>query len=276
MDEIQKFKNEKRLQIKGYPSSKMAVHAKKFFIASQSEKYSYNFTWLDRPIIQYPPDIVAMQEIIWSVKPDLIIETGIAHGGSLILSASMLVMIDLCEDGHAKIASDKVKPRKVIGVDIDIRSHNRKALEQHPLYSRLSLIEGSSIDPDIVKLVYNEAKGYKNVLIFLDSHHTNDHVLAELEAYAPLTGENSYCVVFDGIAEDLPKGFFADRPWDKGNNPKTALWEYLRLLDSEGRTACDGLPLRFEIDKEIENKLLITAMPDGLLRRVSKDKGACL
>jgi len=268
VDKIQEFENEKKTRIKNYSSSEISEHANKFFIASQLEKYSYNFTWLDRPIIQYPTDIVAIQEIIWRVKPDLIIETGIAHGGSLILSASMLIMIDLYEDGSVKIVSEREKPRKVIGIDIDIRLHNRKLLEQHLLYPRLSLIEGSSIDPNIVNLVHNEADGYKNILILLDSHHTHDHVLAELEAYAPLTGKGSYCVVFDGIAEDLPKGFFSDRPWDKGNNPKTALWEYLHLLETEGRTACDGLPLHFEIEKETENKLLITAMPDGLLRRV--------
>jgi len=269
MDEIQKFNEEKKSRIKNYPSTKMSADAKEFFISSISKKYSYNFTWLDRPIIQYPPDIVAIQEIIWSVKPDLIIETGIAHGGSLVLSASMLMLIDLCENGYAKIVPETKEARKVIGIDIDIRSHNREALEQHPLYDRIDLIEGSSIDQDIVGLVHKKANGYKNILILLDSHHTHDHVLAELEAYAPLTGKGSYCVVFDGIAEDLPKGFFDDRPWDRGNNPKTALLEYLRLLDTEGRVASDGLTLHFKIDKEIENKLLISAVPDGLLKRTT-------
>jgi len=247
----------------------MNEKAKAFFVESQSEQYSYNFSWLGRPIIQYPPDILAIQEIIWFVKPDLIIETGIAHGGSLILSASMLMLVDLCENGTVKIKTEKELERKVIGIDIDIRSHNKKALEDHPLYNRLDLIEGSSIDKDIIKKVHQKAEGYNNILIILDSHHTHDHVLAELEAYAPLTGKGSYCVVYDGIAEDLPQGFFSDRPWDKGNNPKTALHEYLGILNKEGRNAYDGKSLKFEIDKETENKLLISAMPDGLLKRVN-------
>jgi len=267
MSILQEFKKECAERIKKYNSSKMRYYSDGFMRHSLKNKYPYNFFWLGRPIIQYPQDIVAMQELIWRVKPDLIIETGIAHGGSLIFSASMLALIDLCEQGHTKIEPNSSKPRRVIGVDIDIRSHNREALEQHPLYPRMALIEGSSIDPNIIDRVYAEAKGSKNILVCLDSNHTHDHVLSELEAYAPLTSKNSYCVVFDGIAENLPQGFVDDRPWDKGNNPKTATKEYLEKLSAIRKIAFDGNPLHFEIDKDLETKLQTTVILDGFLQR---------
>ncbi|BAQ65662.1 cephalosporin hydroxylase family protein [Geminocystis sp. NIES-3709] len=219
--------------------------------------YCYNFKWLDRPIIQYPQDIIAIQELIWKIKPDLIIETGIAHGGSLIFSASMLALLDVCdaiEQGHT--LNPKVSQRRVLGIDIDIRSHNRTVIESHPMFSRIQMLEGSSIDPSIVEEVYGIADNYQRILICLDSNHTHDHVLAELEAYASLTSVGSYCVVFDTIIEDMPEEFFGDRPWGKGNNPKTAVWEFLKTHPE------------FEIDKDIEAKLLITVAPDGYLKRV--------
>jgi len=231
--------------------------------------YSYNFSWLSRPIIQYPQDMVAMQELIWQVKPDLIIETGIAHGGSLIMSASMLAMLDYCDAVEAGQTLDpRATRRRVLGIDIDIRPHNRAAIEAHAMAHRIDMIEGSSIAPEIVAQVHAIAKGHERILVCLDSNHTLDHVLQELEAYAPLTSRESYCIVFDTVIEDLPDEVFVDRPWAKGNNPKTAVWEYLRRLTEEGREAADGGPLRFEIDKTIENKLLITVAPDGYLKRV--------
>lgn len=230
--------------------------------------YTYNFSWLGRPIIQYPQDMVAMQELIWQVKPDLIIETGIAHGGSLIMSASMLALLDYCEAVEAgKPLDPQATRRRVLGIDIDIRAHNRAAIEAHPMSHRIDMIQGSSIAPEIIAQVREYARRYERILVCLDSNHTHEHVLAELEAYAPLTSQNSYCVVFDTIVEDLPDDMFPDRPWGKGNNPKTAVWEYLRRLQEEGRQASDGEPLRFEIDKMVENKLLITVAPDGYLRR---------
>lgn len=232
--------------------------------------YSYNFSWFSRPIIQYPQDILAMQELIWQIKPDLIIETGIAHGGSLILSASMLAMLDYCDAVEAgQVLDPRATRRRVLGIDIDIRSHNRLAIEAHPMSHRIDMIQGSSIAPEIVAKVHEIAKDYKKVLVCLDSNHTHEHVLAELEAYAPLTSRDSYCVVFDTVIEDLPDEMFPDRPWGKGDNPKTAVWEYLRLLREEGRKATDGAQLVFEIDKTIDNKLLITVAPDGYLRRIS-------
>lgn len=220
-------------------------------------KWSYNFSWLGRPAIQFPNDVWAMQELIWQIRPDLIIETGIAHGGSLVFSASMLALLDMCD---AIEAGEKINPReskrKVLGVDIDIRAHNRVAIEAHPMASRIQMIQGSSIAPEIVKQVRAVASGYPRVLVCLDSNHTHDHVLAELEAYAPLTSVGSYCVVFDTIIEDMPADMFPDRPWGQGNNPKTAAREYLKTHTE------------FEIDKSIQNKLLITVAPDGFLKRV--------
>ncbi len=213
----------------------------------KTQKYSYNFSWLGRPIIQYPQDMIAMQELIWQTQPDLIIETGIAHGGSLIFSASMLELNFACGGSSGA---------RVLGIDIDIREHNRKEIESHPMSKRISMIQGSSIDSSIIQQVNKYAEGKKSVLVCLDSNHTHDHVLAELKAYAPLVTKNNYCVVFDTIIEDLPVGSFPDRPWDKGNNPKTAVWEFLKSTD------------QFKIDKAIENKLLISVAPDGYLKKV--------
>lgn len=227
-------------------------------IKANSHNYTYNFNFLGRPIIQFPQDMVAMQELIWKIKPDLIIETGIAHGGSLMLSASMLAMLDMCEaiDTGATI-DPKQSKRKVLGIDIDIRAHNREAIETHPMASRIEMIQGSSIAPDVVEQVQKIAKGYERVMVCLDSNHTHEHVLAELEAYAPLTSVGSYCVVFDTLVEDMPADMFSDRPWGPGDSPKTAVWEYLKEHSE------------FEIDKHIHNKLMITVAPDGYLKRVN-------
>ncbi|MFH1635960.1 MAG: cephalosporin hydroxylase family protein [Chloroflexota bacterium] len=265
------FKQEVQERIHKNENNALLNRAKSEFMRqSITANYSYNFSWLSRPIIQYPQDIVAMQELIWQVQPDMIIETGIAHGGSLILSASMLAMIDYCEAAEAdKTLDPKASRRRVLGLDIDIRAHNRDAIEAHPLARKIDMIQGSSIAPDIIAQVHEHAKGYECILVCLDSHHTHEHVLAELEAYAPLVSPGSDCVVFDTVIEDMPDDMFPDRPWGKGNNPKTAVREYLRRLKEEGRTAVDGAPLHFEIDKMIENKFLITAAPDGYLKRIS-------
>ncbi len=236
-------------------STSLKQLSNKWLINTAEFKYSYNFSWLGRPIIQVPQDMVAMQELIWTTKPDLIIETGIAHGGSLIFSASMLAQLDMCEAIESeKMFDPKSSKRKVLGIDIDIREHNREAIELHPMSSRIELIQGSSIDPEIVEHVQNIAKGYSKVLVCLDSNHTHEHVLAELQAYASLTSVGSYCVVFDTIIEDMPKNSFPDRPWDIGNNPKTAVHDFLKSNN------------RFVIDKNIEAKILITVAPDGYLK----------
>lgn len=251
------FKQEVLNRIDSYSDNTgLTRTANDFMLSSVNNQYSYNFNWLSRPIIQYPQDIVAMQELIWQVKPDLIIETGIAHGGSLIFSASMLALLELSEATTNGEVLDTQKPkRRVLGVDIDIRAHNKKAIEDHPLSNRIDMIQGSSIETKTIKEVHDYASNFQTILVCLDSNHTHDHVLAELNAYAPLTSKDSYCVVFDTIIEDMPKNTYPDRPWGVENNPKTAVWEYLKTHPE------------FEIDKSIQNKLLITVAPDGYLRR---------
>jgi cephalosporin hydroxylase len=206
------------------------------------KKYVYNFSWLGRPIIQSPQDIVALQEIIWEVKPDLIIETGIAHGGSLMFWASMLEAIG--GDG------------RVVGIDIEIREHNRRSIEDHPMFKRIELIEGSSISDEVAQKVRQIAAGRAKIMVVLDSDHTHRHVKKELEIYSPLVSVGSYLIAFDTFIEDLPPDFFPDRAYNVGNNPKTAVAEFLETNDD------------FEVDKSIENKLLVTQAPGGYLKRI--------
>jgi len=214
MNDLQQFKEERKENVKRLGSDeKLKACAKQFTIDSLLAKYSYNFDWLGVPIIQHPQDIIAMQEIIWRLKPDLIIETGIARGGSVIFYGSM---VELCGKGE------------VLAIDIDIRAHNREVIEAHPMYKNITMIEGSSVDEEVVRQVRKKAAGKETVLITLDSSHAHDHVLAELRAYAPLVTKGSYLVVFDTVAEDLPEGSIKNRPWDKGSNPKTALDEFMK------------------------------------------------
>ena len=242
-DPIQEFINEREERIKSFGSNKTLQQASKIFNdASNSNQYSYNFSWMGRPIIQYPQDMIAMQEIMWSVKPDLVIETGIAHGGSLIYYASIL---ELMGNGE------------VLGIDIDIRDHNRAAIEKHPMYKRISMIQGSSIDKDIVERVRQIAEGKERIMVCLDSNHTHEHVLSELEMYSPFVSLNSYIVVFDTIVEHLPTGYFSqERPWGISNNPKTAVDIFLKENPD------------FVIDDQVDNKLLISVAPGGYLKRV--------
>lgn len=268
-DPISSFADEVAENIAGLGRA-TALHAQSmdWIRDTAPHRYAYNFSALGRPIIQFPQDMVALQELIWKLRPDLVIETGIAHGGSLILSASALALLDYCDAVERGESLDpKATRRRVLGVDIDIRPHNRAAIQAHPMSHRIDMIQGSSIAPEVIAQVQAAAKGHGRVLVILDSNHTHEHVLAELEAYAPLATPGSYCVVFDTVVEDLPDELYPDRPWGKGDNPKTAVWEYLRLLREEGRVAADGAPLHFEIDKSIEHKLLITVAPDGYLRR---------
>ncbi len=245
----------------------LAQLTQQWLIAAIGHNYAQNFSWLGRPVIQVPQDIYAAQEIIWRVRPDLIIETGIAHGGSLVLSASMLALIDYCD---AAQRGESLRPgqshRQVLGIDIDIRAHNRAALQAHPLGSLIRMIEGSSIDDAVIRQVHEAARGRQRVLVMLDSNHTHEHVLAELRAYAPLVSPDSYCIVWDTGVEDLPDGFVTNRPWGKGNNPKTAVFAYLREI-AGGAADPQGRTLRFEIDKTIEHKIAISASPDGFLLR---------
>jgi cephalosporin hydroxylase len=237
--------------------------------ASIRRSYAQNFTWLGRPVIQVPQDLYAIQELIWACRPDLVIETGVAHGGSLVMSASMLALLDYCDAVDAQTVLDpRASRRKVVGVDIDIRSHNRAAIDAHPLRHMIHVIQGSSVATAVAEQISAHAAGCERVMVFLDSNHTHDHVLEELELYAPHVSKGSYCVVWDTGVEDLPEDMCADRPWGKGNNPKTAVWEYMKRLENEGRKARDGDDLRFDYDRIIEHKIAITASPDGFLRRV--------
>jgi len=215
-------------------------YARNFFDLSCQYNYSYNFKWLGRPIIQYPQDMIAVQEIIWDIKPELIIETGIAHGGSLIFYASILELIG----GKGK----------VLGIDIDIRAHNRVEIEKHAMYKRIDMIEGSSVSSTICDRVSNFVKNKKIVMVILDSNHTHEHVLAELNFYSQFVTPSSYLVVMDTVIEDMPEDAFPNRPWGKGNNPKTAVLEFLKQND------------RFEVDKSIERKLMLSVAPDGYLK----------
>ena len=248
MSEIEKFNQECKERVASHAKNdRLQESVKNFSNETLRVGYSYNFNWLGRPIIQYPQDMIALQEIIWEVKPDMIIETGIAHGGSLIFSASMLTLLEACGE---------IENGKVLGIDIDIREHNKKAIETHPMSKKITMFQGSSIDEEMIQKVHEFAKSGKRILVCLDSNHTHDHVLSELKAYASLVSIGSYCCVFDTLIEDMPEGSFPNRPWNKGNNPKTAVWEFLKQNDN------------FVIDKDIENKLLITVAPDGYLKRI--------
>ncbi|QZA79206.1 cephalosporin hydroxylase family protein [Deefgea tanakiae] len=257
MNPIELFEFERDLRVtRNAMDEKFVELSKKWRQEAMGRFYVYNFTSLGRPIIQFPQDMIAIQQLIWLVKPDLIIETGVAHGGSLIQSASQLALLDMCESITLGGAFDVAKSkRKVIGIDIDIREHNRCAIESHPMSAYIEMIEGSSIAPEIVAQVHELAKGYNRIMVLMDSMHTHDHVLAELNAYAPLVSENSYCVVFDTFVEDLPVGFFKGRPWNPGNSPKSAVKKWLKSNT------------HFCIDEKIADVLMVTASPDGFLRR---------
>jgi cephalosporin hydroxylase len=226
---------------RGSATPRLRELTNEWFTESVKARYSYNFTWLGRPVIQMPQDLMAMQELIWSLRPDLLIETGIAHGGSLIFYASMFELI-----GQGK----------VVGIDIEIRTHNRTAIEQHPMSKRIELLEGSSVDDDIVAKARAIASQHDRVFVVLDSNHTHDHVLRELELYSPMVTKGSYLVVFDTAIDDLPDEIYQDRPWGRGNNPKTAVREFLTNSD------------RFVVDDEIDSRILLTVAPGGYLRCV--------
>ncbi len=230
---------ETEIQAQGTDATLKAL-AQEFYNKSAEYKYTYHFSWMGRPIIQLPQDMLAMQEIIWDIKPDLVIECGIAHGGSILYYASLLEL-----QGHGE----------VLGIDRDIRAHNREAIESHPMSKRIRMIEGSSTDPEIARQVAGAARG-KRVIVVLDSNHTHQHVLDELRLYAPLVSQGSYCVVMDTVVEDMPENAFPDRPWGKGDNPRTAVYAFLDKDD------------RFSIDQAMHNKLLITVARDGYLKRV--------
>ena len=215
-----------------------------WMIKADRYKYTYNFTWMGRPIIKYPNDMIVQQELMWTLKPDLIIETGVAHGGSIIFSASMMKMMGI--------------KGSVIGIDIDIREHNLKEIEDHPMYDIIHLYEGDSTDSKIVQQVQQHVDKAKTVLVILDSLHSHQHVLKELNLYSKFVTKSSYIILPDTFIEFFPKGYYSkDRPWDVGNNPYTAMHEFLKNNSS------------FMIDKKLSSKAVISETIDGYLKRVS-------
>ena len=242
MNPVEAYKAEckQRIALQG-KNEKLLKISNQFTDETIRSGYSYNFTWMGRPIIQYPQDMIAMQEIIWDVKPDLVIETGIAHGGSIIYYASILELIGKGE---------------VLGIDIDIREHNRAEIEKHPMSKRISMIQGSATDEAIIEQIKPHTAGKKTIMVCLDSNHTHAHVLRELELYSPFVTVGSYLVAFDTIVEDLPADLYTDRPWSVGDNPKTAVHEFLKSNDD------------FVIDTAIDNKLLVSVAPSGYLKRI--------
>ena len=245
MDESERFRQEVRANVAGLMSDADVQALSRIWVREITRhKYAYNFTWMGRPLIQFPQDMVALQEIVWRVKPDVIVETGIAHGGSLVYSASLLALLG--------------GDRFVVGVDVDIRAHNRREIEAHPMAARIRMIEGSSVDDAVAAAVRDHCRGKESVLVILDSHHTHAHVLRELQLYGPLVTRGSYLIVLDTLIEDMPAEFFEGRPWGKGNNPKTAVHEFLAATK------------RFEIDAAIPAQLLLTTAPDGYLRCIGE------
>ncbi len=244
MDPIEEFKKERaKAQQEMLLDKELKQKSLDWMLHADKYKYTYNFTWMGRPIIKYPQDIAIMQELIWDVKPDLIIETGIAHGGSIIFSSSMM---ELLGNGG-----------KVIAVDIDIRKHNRAEIEKHPMMKNITMLEGSSVDEKIVQQIADYAKGFKKVMVVLDSNHSHEHVYRELELYTPLVSVDSYILLPDTFVEFFPKGYVTNRPWDVGNNPYTAMEAFLKTTD------------KFIKDESVTNKLLITeAFGGGYLKRI--------
>ncbi len=245
MDDHEQFINERNQRILGYSTAEaLKDSADAFLKQTLYHEYSYNFEWMGLPVIQYPQDLLALQEIIWRTQPDLIIETGIARGGSLVFYASILALLG----GN----------RKVVGIDIDFRAHNKARLIRHPMAQWIEIIEGSSVAADTFKQVQAIVGNYSSIMLCLDSNHTHEHVLQELNLYAPLVTQNNYCVVFDTIIEEMPEGYYQNRPWDRGNNPKTAVFEFLKRNQN------------WKIDQAIDQQLQISAARSGYLFKKSE------
>ena len=263
-----KFRDARRKRIRSYPGSALAKTADAFLGESAAALYSYNFDWMGRPVIQLPQDMIAIQEIVMKTKPDLIIETGIALGGSLVFHASLLTLLDYSDAHESDVSLDPSQSkRKVLGVDIDIRKHNRAAILEHPMSQKITMLEGSSVDKQILDRVSDYAQNHERVMVCLDSNHTHEHVLEELTVYAPLVSEGCYCIVFDTLIEYMPDDMYPDRPWGPGANPATAVKEYLDKLKKEKHVAADGEILAFRVDADIDNKLLYTMNKGGYLLR---------
>ena len=255
MSDIDAFQRECEANIDAMGRDRELASLSRDWIAgSARHKYVYNWRWCGLPIIQLPPDVLVTQELVWDIRPDVIVETGVARGGSLTFSASLLAMLDAAE---ATGRTPATTPRRVIGIDIEIRSHNRRAIEAHPFAAMIQLVEGSSVDPVLVADVRNRIRTGDRVLVILDSNHTHDHVLAELESYAGLVTPGSYCIVQDTGIEDAAPGSFPGRSWGPGNSPKSAIAAWLPRHPE------------FVVDHRIDHKLLLSSSPGGYLRRAT-------
>ncbi len=248
------FEKEKKKRIKNFFKNKKLVEkGKSFFLETVKNKYSYNFEWLGMPIIQYPQDIVSLQEIIFKSKPNKIVETGIARGGSLIFLASMMLLL-------SKEDSEKNKDYKVLSIDIDIRRHTLKKIKNHFLKNYFKTNESSSVSSKAYKFVKDNIKKNDRVMVILDSNHEENHVLEELKLYAPLVSKNCYCIVMDTVIDFLPNNLNADRSWKKNNSPYSAIQKYLKLIKAK-----KSINLIF--DNYFQYKSLLTNMPFGALKR---------
>ena len=251
MDNFYEKRQAKRADPSSY--SKLKELSKDFLIESFKSGYSYEFDWLGMPIIQYPEDICRVQELIWELEPDCIIETGIARGGSLTLSASILALLDLRDQK----VGQTLKNRKVFGIDIDIREHNRVRLEKHFLADYMELVQGSSIDTNVFENIEKSVGSFKTIMVFLDSNHTHEHVLSELNLYSNLVTKGSYLVVFDTVAEFIGVNVMENRPWGVGNNPMTAVNAFLQQNDN------------FVVDLSLNNLTTISCNQRGFLKKIS-------
>jgi hypothetical protein len=243
---IQQFLDERNADIERMGSDQeLRQKSIDWMIHADRYKYTYNYSWMGRPIIKFPNDMVIQQELMWELKPDLVIETGIAHGGSIIFTASMMEMMNI--DGE------------VVGIDVDIRPHNRTKIEAHPMMKRITMYEGDSVSDAMVEKVRVHTNGKKCVMVILDSLHSHAHVYKELRSYAPMTTLGSYCILPDTFIEFFPKGYYSEtRPWDVGNNPHSAMKQYISETDN------------FEIDHARTDKAMITETIDGYLKRVKQ------
>jgi len=234
--------NGEELELDAYSDEGFRILSNLWTRSGWQAKYSYELTWLGIPVIQMPEDVLMVQEILWKVRPDVVVECGVAHGGALVLYASIL---ELLGKGH------------VVGVDVEIRKYNRLAIESHPLSHRISLIEGDSVADDTFATVRSHIQPGDRVLVALDSLHTRAHVAAELERYAPLVTPDSYIVVFDGVMSMLTDAPNGSSQWDE-DNPLVAVREFVSTHED------------FEVDPSF-NRLGVTYCPEGFLRRRSGD-----
>jgi cephalosporin hydroxylase len=227
----------------------LKLQSRQWLASASKYGYTYNFKWLGTTVVQLPADLICVQEIIWDYKPDLIVETGIARAGSASFYTSLLALLEL--NGHVQNA-------RYVGIDVEIREHARVALSKEPILRKYATaIEGSSIDPEVVKAVSIVASEHSRVIVVLDSSHTHSHVYSELRAYAALVPKGGYIVVFDTSIEWDSEAKWGNRPWGPGDSPSTALDLFLKEYPN------------FVRDRELSDKGLISVIEGGVIRRTA-------